>query len=296
MSDQPTQTEGRSHTLRAVGWMMGSLASFTAMALAGRELGSVMSTFELMTIRSVIGLAIISGLLCIFGWHHVRPNRLWLFGIRNSIHFGAQYLWFVGLTLLPLTEVFAIEFTQPIWVTVIAVLFLGERLNAARLLALALGIVGILVILRPGIELLQPGALVILGAAVGFAISISVTKYQLRQASPLAIVFYMALMQTPMGLIPALADWVVPTAAHWPWLVVAGVTGMSAHYCLARALSLADASLVIPMDFLRLPLIAVLGFLIYGEGVDMWVAAGAILVCTGNYLSVRQPAQPKDAE
>lgn len=280
--------DDRANILRAAAWVMGSLASFAAMAIAGRELGKSMSTFELMTYRGSIGLSIVIIILTLQGWHHIRPNKLWLFGIRNVIHFGAQYAWFVGLTMLPLTEVFAIEFTQPLWVAVIATVFLGEKLNRYRVIALGLGFFGILTILRPGIEILQPASFIVLSAAIGFAVSVSLTKYHLREVSPLAVVFYMLAMQTPMALIPAISVWVGPSWADVPAIAIVGVTGLTSHYCLAKALSLADATVVIPLDFLRLPLIALMGFLIYGEALEIWVALGAVMVCFGNYLSVRR--------
>ena len=187
---------------------------------------------------------------------------------------------------MPLAEVFAIEFTTPIWATILAVLFLGERLNRGRVVALVLGFTGILVILRPGLAVIEPGAFAVLGAAVGFAITLTLTKFLTRTDSPLTILLYMSVIQLPFGIVLSALEWTTPDLLQLFWLVVIGAVGLSAHYCTARALSLADQTIVVPMDFMRLPLIVLVGFALYSESVELLVLAGAGLIFAGNYYSI----------
>ncbi|MEF3274358.1 MAG: DMT family transporter [Chloroflexus sp.] len=274
--------------LRATLWMTGALLSFSAMAVGGRELSAELSTFQILFFRSLIGLSII-GILALRqgGPHHLRTQRLSLHIARNLAHFGGQYGWFYGLAFIPLAEVFAIEFTVPLWTALLAALLLRERLTRARLIAVALGVIGTLVILRPGLGIVHPAALAVLLAAFGYATAHTLTKKLVATEAPLTILFYMTLIQLPLGLIPALADWELPSPARWPWVVVVGMTALTAHHCMTRALRLADATVVVPLDFLRLPLIALIGALCYGEPVTWSLAGGAFLILTGIVINLR---------
>ncbi len=272
--------------------MAGALASFIALALGGRELSAELGTFQILFFRSVIGLLVVSVLLQRAGWRQTRTRRPWLHLLRNLAHFGGQFGWFYGLAFIPLAEVFAIEFTVPIWTALLASLFLGERLTQARLAAIALGIAGLLVILRPGAAGVNPAALAVLGAAMGYATTHVFTKKLSTTDTPLTILFYMTLIQLPLALFPALTDWVIPSRAMWPWLLIVGAAALSAHYCLTRALTLADATVVVPMDFLRLPLIALVGFAFYGEAIQWGVLLGAGLMLWGNWINIRAERRP----
>jgi drug/metabolite transporter (DMT)-like permease len=280
-------TEARPSVAKAALWMSGTLLSFALMGVAGRELSGEFTTFQILFWRSLVGGLIVVALLGHQGWHHARTRRPVAQIARNLFHFAAAYGWFYGLGFISLAEVFALEFTTPIWTAILAVLFLKERITPLRAGAIALGFVGILLITRPGVQAIQPASLAVLGAALGYAISNVLVKSLSDTDSPLTIIFYMTVIQLPLGLGFSVADWVWPSAAAWPWLVVVGVTGLSAHYCMVRAFRHADASLVVPLDFLRLPLIAVLGFLAYGEAFDPWILGGAALVFCGTFLNLR---------
>ena len=180
----------------------------------------------------------------------------------------------------------AIEFTTPIWTALLAWLLLGEKLTQPRTIALVFGMAGLLLILRPGMTVIQPAALAVLAGAIGYALSYIQTKSLTRTDSALCILFYMTLIQLPFGMIPSLIDWKTPALSSMPWIVLVGVTAMSAHYCMARAFQLADATVVVPMDFLRLPLIALVGYLFYQEHIDLFVLAGAALMLCGNLVNI----------
>ncbi|KAA3626444.1 MAG: EamA family transporter, partial [Proteobacteria bacterium] len=264
-----------SHPVRmAVIWMSGALLSFMGMAVSARELTAELDTFEILFYRSVVGLIIISFLLSRSGWAQVRTSKPLLHLVRNVAHFVGQYGWIYGIAAISLAEVFAIEFTVPVWSTILAVLVLGERISRAKLLAVVLGVAGTLVILRPGFKTVDPAALAVLVAAIGYAVSHVLTKRLTRFDTPLAILFFMTVIQLPLALAPTIGSLTVPGIAMLPWLVLVGSTAMSAHYCMARAFGLADATVVVPLDFLRLPMISVVGYLFYNELLDPFVFAG----------------------
>ncbi len=271
----------------AILWMMGAILSLTTMAVAGRELAAEMSIFEIMFFRNAICLAIICLLITRYGGHLYRTRRLRMHGFRNVIHFAAQAAWYYGLVHLPLSEVFAIEFTAPIWTAILAALFLSESLTAKRSVAILLGFVGIMIILRPGIAIIDPAAFVVLGAAIGFASMFVITRSMASSDKPLTILFYMNLVQLPLSLVLMVPEWVMPSANAWPWIAVTGLAGLSSHYCFARAFALGDAAIVAPIDFLRLPFAAVLGYLLYQEPTSIFVFIGAGVILAGNLLNLR---------
>ena len=286
-----TQAPDSRAVVRAALWMGGTLASFSGMAVAARELSADMSTFEILFFRSLVGLLVLLPLMASNRGAALRSQRPGLQVARNTVHFAAQYGWVAAIAVLPLAEAFALEFTMPIWATLLAVLALGERMTGPRYVAVIGGFLGVLVILRPGVAVINPAALYMLAAALGFACSVIATKVLIRTDAPLTIVFYMALVQLPLGLVPASLDWTPPTLAHLPWLLVVGVSALTAHFTLARALKLADATIVLPIDFLRVPLIAVIGAAIYAEQIVIWVVVGAALVFGANYYMVWQESR-----
>lgn len=280
-------------------WMVGTLFSFAAMAVGGRELSQELSTFQILFFRSFTGLIIIGFCLMKTGQTGVRSSLVGLHFLRNLAHFGGQFGWFYGIAAIPLAEVFAIEFTLPVWTALLAALLLKEKMTRPRIVAIVLGLAGMLVILRPGLAIIHPAALAVLAGAVCYALSHTLTRKLAQQDAPLVILFYMTLFQLPMGLVPSLSGWVFPAPHLWPWILVVGITALSGHYCMAKALGLADATVVVPMDFLRLPLIALVGFLFYNEALSGFVFAGGLLMLAGNLVNInaeKQGEKQKNAE
>ena len=266
--------------------MSGALLSFVLMAIAGRELAGRLSIFEMLFFRSLIGLVVIVLLLGRIGFGRVATQRFGLHATRNIAHYVGQYGWFYGIAFIPLAEVFAIEFTAPVWTAILATLLLGERMTRPRLVAVALGLAGALVILRPGLAVIHPAALAVLVGSFGYALAHTLGKKLSGIDKPITILFYMNVVQLPLGLVPALFDWTTPTLTMWPWLLAIGLTSLTAHYCITRAFVLADATIVMPLDFLRLPLGALAGFLFYGESVELIVFLGAALILGGNLFNI----------
>lgn len=286
---EPTQPpQGGSPAVAAL-WMLGALSSFVLMAVSGREISKELDTFQLMFFRSVIGLAIVIGIGAVLsgGLKQFRTTRLRAHGVRNLFHFVGQFSWFFAISQITLAEVFAIEFTTPIWVAVLAPFLLAERMTWYRAVAVSMGFAGVLVVLRPGVGAFEAGHGAMLIGALGFAVAMLMTKRLSSTESPLSILFWMAVIQAPMGLIGSLSDFRLPGLETSAWLVLVTLFGLSAHYCLAQAIRRADASLVAPMDFFRLPLIAIVGMLLYAEPLDPFVFIGGAVILAGNWINIR---------
>ena len=267
--------------------MSGTLFSFMAMAIGGRQLSGHLTTFQILFFRSLIGLLIIGFLVWRSNWQQIFTKHFKIHALRNVAHFGGQFGWFYGIAFIPLAEVFALEFTVPVWTAVLATILLGEQITRARVTAITFGVVGVILILRPGLAVVNPASLAVLGSALAYAFSHTMTRKLAQIDTPLTILFYMTLIQLPLGLVTSIFDWTTPTVAMLPWIMVVGVSALSGHYCMARALALADAIVVVPMDFLRLPLIATIGVAIYGEPLDWLVLAGGSVMFAGNLINIR---------
>ena len=281
-------------TGRAALWMTGAVVSFSSMAVAGRRLSGELDTFEMMMYRSAIGVVIVFVIAGVTGHlHEARTKRFGLHVVRNLFHFTGQNLWFYALTLIPLAQLFALEFTSPIWVMLLAALFLGEAFTRARITALALGFLGILLVARPGAEALDRGVLIALSAAFGFAMTFVTTKALTRTETITAILVWLTVLQLLFGVVMAGLDGDIawPSAAAWPWVITIGCAGLFAHYCVTSALALAPATVVVPMDFARLPVIAVVGMLLFDEALDPFVFLGAAAIFLGNWLNLRAEAR-----
>ena len=265
--------------------MLGAVLSFAAMAIAVRELQRHMGSFEILFLRSIVMLAIVAALLprSPGTW---RTRRFALHAWRSAIHLAGQYLWVASLGLLALATVFAIEFTIAVWVAVLAALFLHERLTTGRVVQLALGVAGVLIIIRPGGIDFHPAVFLMLLGSLCYAGSLVLTKRLSATDSPQTVLLWMSLMQAPITLLAALPSWVTPPLSSLPWILLIGAGSYSAHYCMTRSMALADATVVAPVDFIRLPLIAVIGSVFYAEPFDPLVIVGAAVIFAGTYYSL----------
>jgi drug/metabolite transporter (DMT)-like permease len=291
--------ENNRHSIpHAAAWMAGWLTLMVVIAVAGREATRELSVFQIMLMRSVLGMAMLWPLVrAAGGWAAMRTERLPQHVLRNGVHYAAQYGWFVALTLIPLAQLVSIEFTMPIWSAVLAVFFLGERMNTCKWLAVVLGLVGVAVIVRPSAGSVDLGQLIALACALGFAISVVLVKSLTRTESAVAIIFWMLVVQSAIGLVPALMVWQWPSAPILGWVVVVAFCGTFSHYCFARAMQHADATVVVPMDFLRVPLTALVGWLVYAEALDLFTGLGVGLILAGNVLNlIRWPNKAERAK
>lgn len=277
---------GRAEFWRGLMWMAGSMASFIGMSIGSREMAATMSIQQVMFFRALVGLLIILVVARKLFPEVRQMKMLKLHFLRNVVHFTAQYLWTVGIVFLPLASVFALEFTMPIWAAFFAWIFLKEKLTTPRIIATIGGFIGVLVIVRPGLAMIHPAAGLVLIAAAGFAIALIVVKELTRHCSPGVIVVWMILIQLPLGFVAALTDWQPVQMVSVPWMFVSGIGGLTAHYCLAQALKRLEASIVMPVDFLRVPLAAIVGYYAYAEAIDLFVFLGAAIIVLSNYQVV----------
>ncbi len=277
-------------------WMIGAIASFSTMAVAGREVAVELDTFEIMMYRSLFGVVIVAGIGALAGTlHQINTQNMGLHAMRNLAHFTGQNLWFYAVTVIPLAQVFALEFTSPLWVIVLSPLILGERLTPMRAFAAIMGFIGILIVARPDIAGINSGVITAASSAIFFALTMMFTKRLTRSQSITCILFYLTTMQLVFGLVMAGydGDIAVPTTTALPFVLLIGAAGLLAHFCITNALALAPATVVVPIDFIRLPAIAIIGMLLYGEALDIWVFAGAAIIFTGNYLNIWSETRPK---
>lgn len=277
--------------MKAALWMLGAIISFSLMAVGARELTGEIDIFQVLFCRSVMGLVIVA--LLILGsrqYSLFATRRTSLHAGRNICHFAGQYGWFLGIGLLPLAEVFALEFTVPIWTVLIASVFLKEHLTLRKVTAVLVGALGVLVIIRPGTQILDVAAIIVLASAACFGASYVLTKGLSSTENSLTVLFYMCLMQLPAGLLLTLGHWIQPTPLQWAWLSVVGVAALGAHYCVTQAMKLSEAGVVVTLDFLRLPLIAAVGVVFYNEAFDSALLLGAALMLFGNLINLHRPA------
>ena len=276
-------------TLQAAFWMIGAITSFTLMAISGRTVSVELDTFEIMLFRSITGIIIVVSVAWYAGTlQQISRNRLRLHATRNICHFAGQNLWFYAITVIPLAQVFALEFTTPIWVILLSPLLLKERLTGIGLLSAGIGFIGILIVARPDPANISIGLVAAAGCAVFFALTAIFTRKLTRTESITTILFYLTTMQAVFGLICAGydGDITVPSLKALPWVILIGYAGLLAHFCLTKAISIAPVSVVMPIDFVRLPTIALVGMFLYGESLEVMVFVGAAIIFAANYLNI----------
>jgi drug/metabolite transporter (DMT)-like permease len=278
-----------STTIQAAIWMTGTIVSFSAMAVSGREISFELDTFEIMMYRSIIGLIIVLLLAKLVKTHReISAQNLSLHFYRNLSHFTGQNLWFYALTLIPFAQLFAFEFSVPLWVMLAAPFLLGERLTNIRIISILVGFIGILIVTRPWLAGLAPGIIPAALCAIGFACSVIFTKQLTQKVSITCILFWLTSMQLLMAVICAGYDGDIslPSSSNFIWIIIIGIGGLLAHFCITKALQLAPATVVTPIDFCRLPVIAAIGYVFYNEALDIFIIGGAIIIFIANYINI----------
>ena len=276
--------------------MTGTIVSFSAMAVSGREISFELDTFEIMMYRSIIGLIIVLVISTLLKTRNqITTNKLSLHFLRNLSHFTGQNLWFYALTLIPFAQLFAFEFSVPLWVMLAAPFLLGERLTNIRIISILVGFVGILIVTRPWLAGLAPGIIPAALCAIGFACSVIFTKKLTQTVSITCILFWLTSMQLAMAIICSGYDGEIalPSSSNLIWIIIIGIGGLLAHFCITKALQLAPATVVTPIDFCRLPVIAAIGYLFYNETLDIFIIGGAIIIFVANYINIWSETRQK---
>ncbi len=269
---------GLSDPVRGILWMLLQAASMAATMAAVRKLSIELPIVEIIFIRALIGFAIQIPWLVRTGPAAFRPPALGLVTLRSVFVFAAMVLWFAALAAMPISDAVALQFTLPLFAIMGAGLFLGEAVGARRWAAAVAGFAGALVIIRPGFVEIDPMALVVLVSAAFVAAVQLTTKRLAGRVSGAVLVFHMNLLMLPLTAIAVAPVWVTPQIGDIPWLLAVGVFGNIAHIFLMRAMQAADASLVALVDFMRLPLAAALGWIMFRETSDLWTWAGAAVI------------------
>lgn len=283
----------RSDTIRGIAWMLLSIAGLTVVVLSGRALKVDMDPLQLLFWRALVGLIIISAVIAPRGFHTVRTRRLGLHIVRNLIHLAAQFGIYYAFIVVPLAEVTAVEYTIPAMTALIAAVFLGEKVGIHRWVGMAMSFVGVLFVVRPGFAEVPPEMFVMFGGALCFAINNVMIKAMTRTESAETMVFNMNLIQLVIAVGPALSVWTHPEWHHVPWILGLGAAGLMTHYAMTRALALADTSVCFPLDFLRLPFIALGAWLLWGETFSPWAVLGAAIIFGGQYYAVWKETRGK---
>ena len=294
MSDAPgslasSGQNARSELLKAVGFMVCSAAMFACMAVMIRLASSQLHAFEIAFFRNFFGFVFAVPLLVHHGLGILKTDKLSLYVGRCLIGIVSMLCGFYAIVHLPLAKAVTISYSTPLFVTILAVLFLGEMVRLRRWTAVFLGFIGVLVIMRPGAETFDANTLVALTAAVLSAIVAISIKVLSRTEKPDAIVLWTTMLWVPLSLVPALFVWTWPTGWTWAWIIGAGFFGTAGHMFWTRALKRGDASMLTPISFMQVPFVAVLAWWLFDETVTGWTAAGAAIIFVANaYIAHRE--------
>ena len=269
---------------RGAFWMVLAGLSFGGLMASVRILSTTFPTIEIVLARAVVGVFLILPMIARTGVGSLKTRRLPMHMIRTGFALFAMLSMYYALGHIPVSDATALSFLIPIFTTIAAALVLRERVDAARWTATALGFVGALVIIRPGFAVLSLPMIVVVLSSALYAGAWTSVKFLTSTEPASLIVFYMNVLMLPLTLIPSLFVWVSPAWADVPMLLIMGLTGWAAHFCQARAFAVADASAVMPFDFLRLAFAALLGWLIFGEGTGTWTWAGAAIIFASTYF------------
>jgi drug/metabolite transporter (DMT)-like permease len=275
--------------VRGALWMCAAATAFALMITLVRQLTEGLHPLQVVFFRTAFGLLAMLPWLLRQGLGVLRTEKLRLHLLRALIGIFAMVGWFTTLSLMPLAEATALSFTAPIFTSLLAVLILGEVMRARRWSATVIGFLGALIIVRPGFAAIQPAALLAIATAAIWAGSTVLIKIMARTESPGAITTYMVLLTTPMTLLAALFVWRNPSLGQLGWAALLGAAGSTGHICMSRALATADATLVAPFDYLRLPIVALIAFLAFGEVPGLWVwIGGSVIAGSAIYLAHRE--------
>jgi len=272
-------------------WMALSCASLTVLAALIRFLSFEMDPMMIFFFRMVLAQMLMLPWLFKYGIRVLRTQRLKMHALRAVFTCGAMISSFYAWSMVPLADVTALSFLAPIFATAGAALILGETVRARRWVATFIGFVGAMIILRPGMVSMDPGHWLALVFAGCMACTILVVKSLSRTEDPIKVVFYVGLFITPVSLILALPVWQIPPPHLWIWIAFLGPSAVIGHVTFVKALGCADASAILPFDFLRLPFAVLFGWLVFGEIADIWTWAGAAVIFASTFYISRREAQ-----
>ena len=272
---------------RGILLMAGGTLLATATLVFIRLLGRDLPTAEIIFLRYAFALLAIAPWILRVGIGNTfatsRP-RLRLHGIRGAIATISTGAWYYAITVVPLAQALALNCLAAIFVTIGAVVFLGEKADARRWTAVLTGLFGAWIILRPGFQAVSTGSMIVVCSAVGYGATMLFIKVLARTDSPLTIVAYLYVFNVIYSAIPAALVWETPSLTHVVWLVVIGLLSSLGHLAITQAFKEGDATAVVPADFTRLAWAALLGYVVFSEIPDVWTIAGALVIFASTTL------------
>ena len=283
--------------LRAALLMLGSTLAFGLMAIAIRYATRYVPTQEVAFFRNAFGLLALLPMLIRPGSAPLKTQQLPRYFLRSAIGLASMLCAFWAIGHLPISQAISPSYSTPLFVTIAAVLWLGETVRMRRWAAVIIGFIGVLIIVRPGSTSFTPGTLVAVGAAVLSSLVAIQIKQLTRVDSADTVVFYTYVFWVPLSLVPALFVWVWPTGLAWVWLVATGVLGTLGQLLWTRALRLGEVSALTPISFMQLPLVSLLGWLLFNETLDRWTVIGAAIILGANaYIAHREAVLARRAK
>jgi drug/metabolite transporter (DMT)-like permease len=282
-------------------FMLLSTIAFTAMHGGVRHLGDGLHPFEIAFFRNLFALLPLLPWFVRYGAQPLRTRRLGLHFLRSLLNVMAMLAFFTALTLIPLAQVTALSFTAPLFATLLAVIVLGEVIRMRRVAAVAIGFAGTLVILRPGLTAIETGALLALFAAAMWSVTMIVIKQLSRTETSVTITAYMAIFMTALSAVPAAYYWRWPDGEQLLWLVAIGILGSVGQLSFAQSFREAEATVVMPLDFMKLVWAVLLGYAAFAEVPDRWTfVGGTMIAASASYIAYRESrikravARPRD--
>ena len=280
-----------NNVLRGAAWMILAGLCWTIMTILVRQLSADYSSFEILFFRNLVAVCILLPLSIRRGFSSLKTQRLPLHCLRAFLSYVGVLLLFYGVANIPLPDVTALSFTQPLFVVLLAALILKESVNGACWAAVIAGFIGLLVIVRPGFIAVELATVLVVFSAFSYAVSNICVKRLMTTDTANQSVFYFNLLMLPIALVPTIFFWVTPALADLPLLVGIGVNGTIAVYAYARSFTLADASAVMPFDFLRMPMAATAAFLLFSEIGDLWTWIGSIIIFASSYALAKNSSK-----
>ncbi|NQV57051.1 MAG: DMT family transporter [Rhodospirillales bacterium] len=278
-----------SANLRGIILMVLATMLLTSMSTMVRHVAENLHPFEVAFMRNFIGLFMLAPILFREGLAPLKTNKLGLMAVRGVFNAAAMMCYFLALGLMPLAELSALSFTVPLFVALLAVPFLGERLGPRRIASLVIGFSGAVIILRPGFETVGVGAALAVGSSASWAIAVIAIKRMSATDSPVTITIYGMLFLALFTLIPALFFWRWPTLDEWAWLIAIAALGTAGQLLFAHSMKSADASLVMPFDFTKLIWASAFGIIFFAEIPTVWTFVGGAVIFGGaTYISYRE--------
>lgn len=277
--------------VRGTLWAVLAMVLFSLVPVGVKYLSDTMNSSQIVFLRSIMGLVIMIGFFWWRGFHNLRTRHTKLYVLRSFINFIGMVMWFYALALMPFADAVAIHFTLPLFTMILAVMFLGEKIGIRRAAAAIVGFAGVIVILRPGFSEVSPAALGVLASAALYAATVIIIKFVVRTDSAAVINFYSNLYMMIFAAIPTALDWAPISWDDAPAMIVLGLAGVTAPWCVTRALALLDASVVAPFDFLRLPFSAFTGFIFFAQTTTRWTWIGAAIIFGSTYYIARREAK-----